>query len=71
MSKIQHTKRYTHNSKELNKYLGKKVKITFFDNDIEIGILKKQQFPYSKHPYQINNLVFCKSHVKKIEVQNG
>ena len=61
-----------HKSNKLDQYLGKKVKITFFDNDVEIGILENSQFPYERtHPYKINNLVFCKSHVKKIEeVQN-
>ena len=55
-------------SNKLNEYLGKKVKITFFDNDVKIGILEKSQGLYERtHPYKINDLVFCKSHVKKIE----
>ena len=32
---------YTHESKELNALLGKKVQITCFDNDVKTGILRR------------------------------
>ena len=67
------------NSDKLDRYLGKKVKITFFDNDVKIGVLEKSPPPYKKHSYKINTfdpfctgVMFCKTHVKKIEeAHNG
>lgn len=52
-----------HESEELNNRLGKSVKITFFDGAEETGVLRRHIFG-SK--YIINDLVFCKSHVKRI-----
>ena len=52
-----------HESEELNNRLGKNVKIIFFDGAEETGVLRRHIFG-SK--YIINDLVFCKSHVKKI-----
>lgn len=63
-----------HDSAKLDKFLGKKVKITFFDNDIRIGVLQKLAFKKKPHIYLIKledpfieSIRFCKSHVKKIE----
>lgn len=57
---------YTHESKELNALLGKKIQITFFDNDVKTGILRRAE--YKQGSYEIDNLSFRKTHVKKIEV---
>lgn len=60
--------------KQMNKYIGKKVKITFFDNDICIGTLAKGEtyydFNWVEKGYHLEEkrLGFKKSHVKKIEV---
>ena len=56
----------THESKELNALLGKKIQITFFDNDVKTGILRRAE--YKQGRYEIDNLSFRKTHVKKIEV---
>ena len=61
-----------HDSDKLNKYLGKKVKITFFDNEIEIGVLEKMERGYKALIYRLNLgncyfVNFAKTHVKKIE----
>lgn len=57
---------YTHESEELNALLGKKVQITFFDNDVKTGILQRAE--YKQGRYEVDNLSFRKTHVKKIEV---
>ena len=57
---------YTHESKELNALLGKKIQLTFFDNDVKTGILRRAE--YKQDRYEIDNLSFRKTHVKKIEV---
>lgn len=64
--------KYKHDSDILNKYLGKKVKITFFDNEVEIGILKKEEKGHKALIYILNTgtfgfVNFAKTHVKKIE----
>ncbi len=62
-------KNYTHESEELNALLGKKVQITFFDNDIKTGILQRAE--YKQGRYEVDNLSFRKTHVKKIEEVAG
>lgn len=57
---------YTHENEELNALLGKKVQITFFDNDVKTGILQRAK--YKQGRYEVDNLSFRKTHVKKIEV---
>ncbi len=59
-------KKYTHESKELNALLGKKVKVTLFDNKTITGILTRAEWR-SNH-YEVANYSFRKTHVKKIEV---
>lgn len=49
-------KKYTHESKELNALLGKKVRVTLFDNK------------WKPDRYEVANYSFRKTHVKKIEV---
>lgn len=62
--------KYIHNSEYLNKLIGKKVKLTFTDGCVEVGILNIHERPY--YPYAIDRegkgrLSFYKSHIKKIE----
>ena len=64
--------KYKHDSDKLNKYLGKKVKITFFDNEVEIGLLEKMEKGHKALIYRLNLgtcqfVNFAKTHVKKIE----
>ncbi len=59
-------KHYTHESEELNALLGKKVKITFFDDTTIIGVLTRAEWKTDR--YQVQNWTFRKTHVKKIEV---
>lgn len=59
-------KKYTHESEELNALLGKKVKITFFDDTTETGVLTRAE--YRPDRYEVANYTFRKTHVKKIEV---
>ena len=58
--------KYTHESKELNALLGKKVKVTLFDDTTITGILTLAKWKPDR--YQVANYSFRKSHVKKIEV---
>ncbi len=58
---------------ELQTYVGLKVKITFFDNKEEVGILgftkefsAKYGFRLPNH-FTINNIDFKVSHIKKCE----
>ena len=58
--------------KYINHFLNRKVKITYFDNTTDIGILVKNDDVYRKEPYKLitntnNNVVFFKTHIKKIE----
>lgn len=60
----------------INHFLGRKVKITFFDSTTDIGILVKNDNVYRKEPYKlITNtnriVVFFKSCIKKIEPYLG
>lgn len=63
---------------ELEKYLGKKVTITLFDNDIITGVLHKtgeEKFKYDPNLYLPRNcyfllpqsVIFKCSHVKKLK----
>ena len=58
--------KYTHESKELNALLGKKVKVTLFDDTTITGILTRAKWKPDR--YEVANYSFRKSHVKKIEV---
>ena len=58
--------KYTHESKELNALLGKKVKVTLFDDTTITGILTRAECKPDR--YEIANYSFRKTHVKKIEV---
>ena len=58
--------KYTHESKELNALLGKKVKVTLFDDTTITGILTHAKWKPDR--YEVANYSFRKSHVKKIEV---
>lgn len=59
-------KKYTHESEELNALLGKKVKVTLFDDTTITGILTRAEWKPER--YQVENWIFRKTHVKKIEV---
>ena len=59
-------KHYTHESRELNALLGKKVKITLWNDKILTGILTRAEWKPDR--YEVANYSFRKSHVKKIEV---
>ena len=57
-----------HRSKELDKHLGQKVKVTFWDNSIDEGILEFGVDRYCNNRYSLNRqLFFRKTHVIKIE----
>lgn len=58
--------KYTHESEELNALLGKKVKITLFDDTTITGVLTRAEWKPDR--YQVENWTFRKTHVKKIEV---
>ena len=53
-----------HESEKLNRLLGKKVLVVFFDGEIRKGVLEK-----SKHSarYKVDNVAFYKSHVRQIK----
>lgn len=59
-------KKYTHESEELNVLLGKKVRVTLFDNKTITGILTRAEWRSNR--YEVANYSFYKTHVKKIEV---
>lgn len=52
-----------HKSEELEKRIGQRVKLTFFDGRTEEGILGRDKY---SDRYQINNLCFYKTHLTKI-----
>ena len=62
---------------QMTDFVGKKVKITFTDNEVIIGTLAKgdtyYNFNWNGKGYHIDEkrLGFKKSHVKKIEVLKG
>lgn len=59
-------RKYSHESEELNALLGKKVKVTFFDDTTKTGVLTRAE--YRPDRYEVANYSFRKTHVKKIEV---
>lgn len=59
-------RKYSHESEELNALLGKKVKVTFFDDITKTGVLTRAE--YRPDRYEVANYTFRKTHVKKIEV---
>lgn len=58
--------KYTHESEELNALLGKKVKVTLWDDTTITGILTRAEWKPDR--YEVANYYFRKTHVKKIEV---
>ena len=58
--------KYAHESEELNALLGKKIKVTLFDDTTITGILTRAE--WKPDCYEVANYYFYKSHVKKIEV---
>ncbi len=60
-----------HESEKLNSLLGKRVKITLYDDTIHTGILGKSEYSdrYALDRREMNKgkLCFYKTHVKKIE----
>lgn len=58
-------------SEKLDRYLNKRVEITFFDGDVVTGVLEFDK-PYfngllGSNSYSIRNIFFRKSHVKSIK----
>lgn len=58
--------KYSHESEELNALLGKKTKVTLWDDTTLTGILIRAVWKPDR--YQVANYSFRKTHVKKIEV---
>lgn len=61
-----------HRSKELDQFLGQKVRVTFWNDHVYEGILywSKRDYPEQVIPredYSVDNMHFYKTHVKKIE----
>ena len=61
--------KYTHESEELNAILGKKVKVTLFDNTTITGILTRAEWKPGR--YQVADYSFRKTHIKKIEARKS
>lgn len=59
-------KKYTHESEELNALLGKKVRVTLFDNTVLEGVLARAEWKQGR--YECANYSFRKTHVKQIVV---
>lgn len=59
-------KKYTHESEELNALLGKKVRVTLFDNTVLEGVLTRAEWKQGR--YECANCSFRKTHVKQIVV---
>lgn len=57
--------KYTHESEELNALLGKKVKITLWNDKILTGVLTRAEWMSDR--YKVANYYFRKTHVKKID----
>lgn len=53
-----------HKSSRLEKLMGKKVKIVFFDDTTRIGILGRDE--YRPGRYMVDNMSFYKTHVKEV-----
>lgn len=58
--------KYTHESRELNALLGKKVKVTLFDDTTITGVLTRSQWKQGR--YECADYSFRKTHIKKIKV---
>lgn len=58
-----------HEDERLNSLIGKRVRITFFDGDIEEGILARSEYSqrYALKREFKGDICFYKSHVKKVE----
>ena len=61
-----------HRSKELDKYLGQNVVVTFYDNKTESGVLEYgiplgEGMGNSKTYWLNRSLSFRKTHIKKVE----
>ena len=58
--------KYSHESEELNALLGKKLKITLWNDKILTGVLTRAKWKPER--YECANYSFRKTHVKNIEV---
>lgn len=66
----------THRNSKFDKFIGKRVKVSFTDGDIITGLLdfdEERQFYkltncMNKKGFMVNDTLFRKSHVKEIEV---
>lgn len=58
--------KYSHESEELNALLGKKTKVTLWDDTTITGILTRAKWKPGR--YECANYSFRKTHVKNIEV---
>lgn len=58
--------KYSHESEELNALLGKKLKITLWNDKILTGVLTRAKWKPGR--YECANYSFRKTHVKNIEV---
>ena len=61
-----------HRSKYLDRFLGQKVRVTFWDDRVYEGILYWSKREYTeqvipREDYSVDNMHFYKTHVKKIE----
>ena len=56
----------------LESYVGKDVRITFFDGDVREGVLELGNgFFYEPKKYVVGNLCFRLSHIKTLEVEEA
>ena len=64
----------THEDERLNGLIGKRVRITFWNGDVDEGILARSEYSqrYALRRLLKGDVHFRKSHVKKVEeLQNG
>ena len=64
----------THEDERLNSLIGKRVRITFNDGDVDEGILGRSEYSqrYALERLLKGDVHFYKSHVKNVEeLQNG
>lgn len=59
-------RKYSHESKELNALLGRKVRVMLFDDTVLEGVLTRSLYRYER--YEVAGHSFRKTHVKIIEV---
>ena len=59
-----------HEDEKLNGLIGKRVRITFWDGDVDEGILERSEYSkrYALRRELKGDIHFYKSHVKKVEV---